>query len=75
MQELGRIHQLIIPLAGRDLIFNIDVMVMTWIVIFVLLIFGFFATRKAGLLPGPVHVSGERFIKMIKDLTEAALGK
>ena len=25
MQDLGRIHQLIIPLMGRDLIFNIDV--------------------------------------------------
>ena len=75
MQDLGRIHQLIIPLMGRDLIFNIDVMVMTWIVISVLLIFGFFATRKAGILPGPVQVLGELFITMIYNLTEDALGK
>jgi len=75
MQELGRIHQLIIPFMGRDLIFNIDVMVMTWIVISVLLVFGFFATRRASILPGPVQVLGELFITMLYDLTEDALGK
>ena len=75
MQELGRIHQLIIPFMGREIIFNIDVMVMTWIVITVLLVFGFFATRKASKLPGPVQVLGEIFVKMIYDLTEDALGE
>ncbi len=59
MQELGRIHQLIIPFMGREIIFNIEVMLMTWLVITVLLVFGFFATRKASKLPGPVQVLGE----------------
>jgi len=73
MQDLGKIHQLIIPFMGRDIIFNIDAMVMTWIVISVLLVFGYFATRKAGLLPEPVQVFGELIVTMIYDLTEDAL--
>jgi F-type H+-transporting ATPase subunit a len=75
MQELGKIHQLIIPFMGRDIIFNIEVMVMTWIVISVLLVFGFVATRKASMLPGPVQAMGELFIKTLFDLTEDALGE
>ncbi len=75
MQELGRIHQLIIPFMGREIIFNLEVMIMTWIVISVLLVFGFFATRKASMLPGPVQVMGETFVKMIYDMTEDALGE
>ena len=75
MQELGRIHQLIIPFMGREIIFNIEVMLMTWLVITVLLVFGFFATRKASKLPGPVQVLGEMFVKMIYELTEDALGE
>ena len=60
---------------GREIIFNLEVMFMTWLVITVLLVFGFFATRKASMLPGPVQVSGEIFVKMIYDLTEDALGE
>jgi F-type H+-transporting ATPase subunit a len=73
MQDLGKIHQLIIPFMGRDIIFNIDVMIMTWIVISALLVFGYFATRKAGMLPGPVQVLGELIITLIYNLTEDAL--
>jgi len=75
MHELGRIHQLIIPFMGREIIFNIEAMLMTWIVITALLFFGFFATRKASRLPGSVQIVGEIFVKMIYDLTKDALGE
>ncbi len=75
MHELGRIHQLIIPFMGREIIFNIEAMLMTWIVITGLLFFGFFATRKASRLPGSVQILGEIFVKMIYDLTKDALGE
>ena len=75
MEDLGRIHQLVIHFMDRDLLFNIDAILMTWIVISVLLVFGFFAARKASILPGPIQVLGELFINMLFDLTEDALGK
>lgn len=75
MNELGKIHQLIIPFLGHNITLNIEVMVMTWIVIAVLIVFGFFAARKASMLPGPVQVLGEMFITTFYGLTEDALGK
>jgi F-type H+-transporting ATPase subunit a len=75
MEDLGRIHQLIIHVMGRDLTFNLEVVVMTWIVITALLCFGFLAARKKSILPGPVQVVGELFINFLYGLTEDALGE
>jgi len=75
MQELGRIHQLIIPFMGHNIAFNLEVILMTWIVISVLLVFGFFATRRASILPGPIQILGELFVSALYKLTEDALGK
>ncbi len=60
---------------GYNITLNLEVMVMTCIVISVLIVFGFFAVRKASILPGPIQVLGELFITTFYDLTEDALGK
>ena len=75
MEDLGLIHQLIIPLFGYNITLNVEVIVMTWIVIIVLLCFGFFATKSKDRLPGPLQVIGELFVKHLYELTEDALGK
>ena len=75
MEDLGKIYQLVIPFGGRDLTFNIETIAMTWIVIALLLLFGFFATRKKGIVPGPARVMGELIYTMFYTLTEDALGK
>ena len=75
MEELGKIHQLIIPFFGHNIALNLEVIVMTWIVFFVLIVFGFLTTRKRGLLPKPMQVLGELIISQLYELTEDALGK
>jgi len=75
MDELGKIHQLIIPFFGHDMIFNLEVIAMTWIVIVLLLIFGFFATRNRGIIPNRVQIVGEMFVAQFYSLTEDSLGK
>jgi F-type H+-transporting ATPase subunit a len=75
MGELGRIHQIIIHFLGYDLTFNLEVIVMTWIVILTLIVFGFFASRKKSLLPGPLQALGEVFVSQLYALTEDALDK
>jgi F-type H+-transporting ATPase subunit a len=55
--------------------FNLEVMIMTWIVIFSLLCFGFLAAKKKSLLPDPLQVVGELFVKHLFALTEDALGE
>ncbi len=75
MQELGRIHQLIITVMGYKMTFNLEVIAMTWIVISALLVFGYLASRKRSLVPGPVQTLGELFVSQFYILTEDALDK
>ena len=75
MEELGKIHQLIIPLFGYNITINLEVVLMTWIVFAVLIIFGLFASRKRSILPKPIQVMGELFVSTFYQLTEDALDK
>ncbi len=75
MQELGKIHQLIISFMGHELVFNLEAIAMTWIVIVLLIIFGIFTCRKKGIRPRPLQVAGERFVSAFYQLTEDALGR
>jgi F-type H+-transporting ATPase subunit a len=75
MEELGKIHQLIIPFFGHDLTFNLEVIIMTWIVMSILLVFGFLASNKKRIIPGPFQVMGELFVSQLYALTEDALDK
>jgi F-type H+-transporting ATPase subunit a len=75
MEELGKLHQLIIPLLGYNITINLEVVLMTWIVFAVLIIFGLFASRKRSILPKPIQVMGELFVSTFYQLTEDALDK
>ena len=75
MQELGKIHQLVIDVAGFKLAFNLEVMVMTWIVIIVLLLFGYLSTKGRSVTPGRFQVIGELLVEKLYELTKDALGE
>jgi F-type H+-transporting ATPase subunit a len=73
MEEIGHLPQFLIKLAGFNLVFNIETIVMTWIVMALLIIFGFLATRKIDFVPNPFQVVGEFLVKAFYGLTEDAL--
>ena len=75
MEELGKIHQLIVHLPGYQMTINLDILVMTWIVIIALLVFGYLATKNRQLVPGPLQTIGEMFVFQFYALTEDALGE
>ncbi len=75
MGELGRIHQLIIPFLGHNITVNLEVVVMTWIVFGLLILFGYYATRKKDILPRPIQILGELFVSQLYSLTEDAMDK
>jgi F-type H+-transporting ATPase subunit a len=75
VEELGKIHQLIFHIFGQDFTFNLECMIMTWIVIISLLSFGYLAARKRNIIPNLVQVVGELIIGIFYDLTEDALGE
>jgi F-type H+-transporting ATPase subunit a len=75
MGELGRVHQLIIPVWGHNITLNIEVVVMTWIVFALVIGLGLFASRKRSLIPRPLQTLGELIVSILYGLTEDALGK
>ncbi|BBO69980.1 ATP synthase subunit a [Desulfosarcina alkanivorans] len=75
MEELGKVHQLIIPLFGHNMVFNLDAIIFTWIVMLLILLFGVLSARKRGMVPGSLQVMGELFVSKLYDLTEDALGR
>jgi F-type H+-transporting ATPase subunit a len=75
MEELGRIHQLIIPLFGFKLTFNLEVILMTWIVCAILIVLGYFTARRRSMSPDNFQVAGELVVNQLYGLTEDALDK
>jgi F-type H+-transporting ATPase subunit a len=75
MGDLGRIHQLIIPIGDYKMIFNLEAIAMTWIVIVVLVVFGILTVRKKAIFPTSFQVLGELFVSGLFQLTEDALDK
>jgi F-type H+-transporting ATPase subunit a len=75
MGELGKLHQLIIPVFGHNITINLEVVLMTWIVIVLLIVLGLLASYKKNIMPRPIQVVGELFISVLYGLTEDALGK
>jgi len=75
MGELGRLHQLIIPVFGHNITINLEVIVMTWIVFALLIVLGLFASYKRKILPRPIQTLGELIVSLLYGLTEDALGK
>jgi F-type H+-transporting ATPase subunit a len=75
MDDLGRIHQLIIPFLGHDITINLEVVLMTWIVFAILVVVGILSTRKRGIFPRSMQMFGELFVSQFYDLTEDALDR
>jgi F-type H+-transporting ATPase subunit a len=75
MEELGKIHQLLISVGGYQMTFNLEVILMTWIVILSLILFAFMTTRKRGILPGPFQAVGELLVTSLYSLTDDALDR
>lgn len=73
MEELTKIPQFVIKLFGLNLVFNVETIIMTWIVMAALIVFAFLATRKIGFLPNPFQVVGEFLVDAFYNLTKDAL--
>ncbi len=75
MHELGKVHQLIIPAFGHNMVFNLETIFNTWAVMLILLAIGIITTRKRRRLPHSFQVFGELLVGSLYDLTEDALDK
>ena len=75
MGELGRIHQLIIPVFGYSMTFNLEVILMTWIAFLLIFVLGYLSAHKRGMVPESMQVFGELLVANLYKLTEDALDR
>ena len=73
MEDLTKIPQFVIKVFGLNLVFNVETVIMTWIVMASLILFGFLATRKIDFLPNPFQVVAEFLVGAFYGLTKDAL--
>ncbi|SFM52339.1 F0F1 ATP synthase subunit A [Thermodesulforhabdus norvegica] len=73
MEELGKIWQWSLDVAGYHLVFNMTTIVMTLLVITGLLVFSHFAVRNRSYIPGTCQLIGEMFVGTFWKLTVDAL--
>jgi F-type H+-transporting ATPase subunit a len=73
MDELTNISQITYQLFGYNLVFNVETIMMTLIVMGLLLVFSVFATRKIYIIPHSVQVVGELLVNAFYGLTKDTL--
>jgi F-type H+-transporting ATPase subunit a len=73
MEDLTQIPQWTLHLFGLNLVFNTGTILMTWIVMGGLILFGFLATRKLHFLPNPFQVVAELLVDIFYNITKDAL--
>ncbi|HUU80975.1 MAG TPA: F0F1 ATP synthase subunit A [Acidobacteriota bacterium] len=73
MEDISKITQFVINLFGLNLVFNVETIIMTWIVMAALIVFAFLASRNIGFLPNPFQVVGEFLVSAFYGLTKDAL--
>ena len=73
MEELTHIPQWVLEVGGVKLAFNSETLIMSWIVMAVLVVFGLVSTRKLSILPGPYQTIAEVMVAAFEDLVNDAL--
>jgi F-type H+-transporting ATPase subunit a len=73
MEDLTVIPQWVIRLGEYKLVFNSETLIMSWIVMAVLILFGVLATRKISFLPGPYQTIAELLVGVFEGLVNDAL--
>mgnify|MGYP001159355996 FL=1 len=75
MEEITRQWLWVINLWGHEFTLNARNLVMTWIVVGVIFLFVFLATRRASLVPHTAQNVAEMMIEAFKGLTDESIGE
>jgi F-type H+-transporting ATPase subunit a len=75
MEDITRIPQWVVTVAGRELSFNATTLVMSWAVMGILVVFGILASRRPRPVPGALQSVGEILVQVFQSLVNDTLGK
>ncbi len=75
MEEVTRIPQWMVTVAGRHVALNAWTLAMSWVVMAVLVGLGVAVARNPRLVPGPLQSVVEMLVESFRDLVNESLGK
>jgi F-type H+-transporting ATPase subunit a len=73
VQDLTNIPKWVLDIGGVSLELNSETLIMSWIVMAVIILFGILATRKISILPGPYQTLAEVMVAAFEGLVNDAL--
>lgn len=73
MEDLTHVPKWFVTVAGMPLEFNSETLIMSWIVMGLIIVFGFLASRRAAFVPGPWQCFGEVILDAFEGLVNDAL--
>jgi len=73
VEELTNLPQWHLTLGGLTMAFNAQTLIMTWIVMGIMILFGLAATRRMGLIPNPLQTVAELVVGAFEGLAKDAL--
>jgi F-type H+-transporting ATPase subunit a len=73
MEDITYLPQWIFNIGGFEIVFNKMTLIHSWMIMGVLIVFGFLATRKTKLIPNPLQVVAELIISVFDQLVHDAL--
>lgn len=73
MEDLNHVPQWVLDVAGYQVTLNSETIIMSWVVMGILVVFGFLSTRKLSILPGPWQTIGELLVNAFQELVNDAL--
>ncbi len=74
MDEITRLPQWTFLLADCEIVVNATTLVMSWVVMAALLLYGVLAAHRPRLVPGPVQSSAEVLVQSFRNLLDDTLG-
>jgi F-type H+-transporting ATPase subunit a len=73
VEDLTKVPKWVLEIAGYSLEFNSETLIMSWIVMAVIILFGILATRKISIIPGPYQTLAEVMVVAFEGLVNDAL--
>ncbi|MGD9124696.1 MAG: F0F1 ATP synthase subunit A [Desulfarculaceae bacterium] len=73
MEDLTKVPKWVLEIAGYSLEFNSETLIMSWIVMAVIILFGIMSTRKISIIPGPYQTLAEVMVAAFEGLVNDAL--
>jgi len=73
MEEITHLPQWIFSIGGMNITLNSAALINSWMIMALLILFGFLATRQTKLIPNPLQSLAEIIIRIFDDLVADAL--